>query len=216
MSERRKDNKRTIIGVAVTLVIATVVFSCKDDLPTTGSLIREEHPSQVVENMSFQQTSSGVMVLWVTSPRLERYTEGKDPYDKFPEGINVKAYTQEGDLETEITSLYARHKTASDNEIWEAYGDVVVRNYLKGETMETDTLYWDRKNKKIYTHTFVKLTTPDMFMQGFGMESDEMARNAIILQPFDSYAVVARDSLEMPYIDSVNLIGPILPKRVLR
>jgi hypothetical protein len=48
-------------------------------------------------------------------------------------------------------------------------------------------------------------------MQGIGMESDEMARNAVILNPFDSYAVVVKDSLEMPYIDSVNFIGPLLP-----
>ena len=78
--------------------------------------------------------------------------------------------------------------------------------------METDTLFWDRKNQRIYTHTMVKLTTPDLFMQGFGMESDEMARNAKILKPFDSYAVVERDSLEVPYIDTVNFIGPLFKR----
>lgn len=94
-----------------------------------------------------------------------------------------------------------------------AYGNVVINNYIKGEKMVTDTLYWDRINKKIYTKCLVKLTTPDLFMQGYGMESDDMARNAEILQPFDSYAVVSRDSLAIPYIDSVNFIGPFPRKK---
>ncbi|MCK9305754.1 MAG: LPS export ABC transporter periplasmic protein LptC [Bacteroidales bacterium] len=203
--------KKRVLGVAVTFVIATAVFSCKEHLPVTGSLVREETPTTVVEDMTFTQTNSGIISMWVTAPRMERYSEGEEPYDLFPMGINVKAYNYEGALETEITSRFARHKTARENEIWEAYGNVVVQNYIKGERMETDTLFWDRKNQKIFTHTMVRLTTPDLFMQGFGMESDEMARNAKILKPFDSYAIVARDSTEGSYIDSVNFIGPLLP-----
>lgn len=204
---------KKIWEVAVTIVIATAFFSCKEHLPVTGSLVREETPSTVVDDMTFIQTNSGIVSMLVTAPRMERFTEGDEPCDIFPMGINVKAYNQDGALETEITSVFARHKTARENEIWEAYGNVVIKNYIKGEKMETDTLYWDRKNQKIFTHTMVKLTTPDLFMQGIGMESDEMARNAKILKPFDSYAVVARDSLEIPYIDTVNFIGPLLPQK---
>jgi hypothetical protein len=48
-----------------------------------------------------------------------------------------------------------------------------------------------------------------MFMQGYGMESDEMARNAVIDNPFNSYAIVSRDSTETGYIDTANFIGPL-------
>jgi hypothetical protein len=43
-------------------------------------------------------------------------------------------------------------------------------------------------------------------MQGYGMESDEMARNAILLKHFDSYAV-AEDSTTI-LLDSLNFVGP--------
>ena len=92
---------------------------------------------------------------------------------------------------------------------------MVIINYLKGETVETDTLFWNKITQRIYTHSWVKLTTPELFMQGYGMESDEMARNAVIQNPFDSYAIVNRDSTEIPYIDTVNLIGPLPPETVL-
>jgi len=95
--------------------------------------------------------------------------------------------------------------------VWEAYGNVVVRNVMKDETMETDTLYWDRTSKEIYTDCYIRMYSPDGFMQGFGMRSDERARNAVIQRPFNSYGVVVKDSTEV-IIDTANFIGPLLPK----
>jgi hypothetical protein len=44
------------------------------------------------------------------------------------------------------------------------------------------------------------------------MESDEMARNANILRPFDSFGVVTKDSTKI-YLDTINFIGPILKNK---
>ena len=54
-----------------------------------------------------------------------------------------------------------------------------------------------------------------MYMQGYGMESDELARNAIIIKPFDSYSII-KDSTEVLYIDTVNFVGPLLAKQVIK
>ncbi len=199
--------------VAVTFVVATIILSCKENLPSTDSVDSGTFPSQIMENMSVQQTDAGIVVLRIEAPLMERFTNEKEPYDNFPKGLNVKAFTKEGLLETEIRANFAKHTNAATREVWEAHGNVVVNNYIKGERMVTDTLYWDRINKKIFTNCWVQLTTPDLFMQGYGMESDDMARNAIILKPFDSYAIVVRDSLEVPYIDTINFIGPLIPKK---
>ena len=48
-------------------------------------------------------------------------------------------------------------------------------------------------------------------MQGYGMRSDEHARNAIIYKPFNSYGVVVQDTTAF-VVDSVNFIGPF-PKK---
>ena len=96
-------------------------------------------------------------------------------------------------------------------EKWGAYGDVVIRNVIKQERMETDTLYWDQAKHEIFTHCYVKMSSPQGYMQGYGMRSDEMARNAIILRPFDSYGLMKEDST-LVRIDSANFIGPLLKK----
>ncbi|MDD3300173.1 MAG: LPS export ABC transporter periplasmic protein LptC [Bacteroidales bacterium] len=196
--------------VAVTLVIATLLFSCKEDIPRSNLSQVEELPTQIVEGMTVFQFSRGITDYIVNAPLMERYTQAETPYDVFPKGITMRGYTAEGLLETMIVADYAKNLVKEKEEIWEAYGNVVINNYLKGEKMETDTLYWNRLTQRIFTHTLVKLTTPDMFMQGYGMESDDMARNAVIEKPFDSYAIVSRDSTEISYIDTANFIGPRL------
>ena len=210
----KKINRvHNFLMVAATFVVATIILSCKESLPATDSVNPAAFPSQIIENMSVQQTDGGIVVMRVEAPVMERFTDEKEPYDNFPKGINVKAFTKEGLLETEIRANFAKHTNASTEEIWEAHGNVVVNNYIKGEKMVTDTLFWDRVNKKIFTRCWVKLTTPDLFMQGYGMESDDRASNAIILRPFDSYAIVSRDSTEVTYIDTINFIGPLFTKK---
>ena len=75
--------------------------------------------------------------------------------------------------------------------------------------METDTLYWDQAAKEIYTDCYIKMYSPSGLMQGYGMRSDEMARNSVILRLFDGYGVVVQDSTEVR-IDTANFIGPLL------
>ena len=199
--------------VAAIYLAATIFLSCSNSLPQTEEIDSSKIPTQVIDNMSVQQSEAGKPRMRLYALKMERYTNTTPAYDIFPQGINVKAFTSDGMLETEITAKIAKHIISDTTERWEAYGNVVIKNYIKGETMETDTLYWDRSLKTIYTHCLVKMKTPDMYMQGIGMKSDEMARNAIILKPFDSYGVVKRDSTEVPYIDSVNFIGPFLKKK---
>ena len=88
---------------------------------------------------------------------------------------------------------------------------MVVRNLIKQEVMETDTLYWDQKNERIYTHCYVRMYSPDGFMQGYGMEADERARERILYNQFNSYGIIVKDTTQV-MIDSVNFIGPLLKK----
>ena len=114
-------------------------------------------------------------------------------------------------METEIVADKAKHYKFKDGrDSWEAYGNVVVRNLIKQEVMETDTLYWDQNNEKIYTHCYVRMYSPDGFMQGYGMESDQRARNSIIFNPFNSYGILEQEEEEP--LDSVNFIGPLQKK----
>ena len=198
---------------ATAMAVAFVVYSCKNDLGTAEKLDLSQTPVQVVDRMFVVQSENGMLQMRMEADLMERYDNDTVSYELFPKGIAVFGYNEDGLLETEITSDEARHikEKKSKDEKWEAYGNVVVKNIINQEVMETDTLYWDRKNEKIFTHCYVKMYSPDGFMQGYGMESDQRARNSVILEPFDSYGIVVQDSTEVR-VDSVNFIGPFIKK----
>ena len=197
---------------ATAAAVAFIVYSCKGKLEMTDAVDLEDTPVQTVDDMFVVQTENGLLQMRMESPLMERYENDSLSYELFPKGIEVYGYNEEGLLETELTSDNARHLSYKDGrESWEAFGNVVVRNIINQERMETDTLYWDRKNEKLFTHCYVRLFSPDGFMQGYGMESDQRARNSVILRPFDSYGVLVHDSTEVR-IDSANFIGPLIKK----
>ena len=199
--------------IAPASAVAFVVYSCKDELGRAKDLRLDETPVQTVENMFIVQSKNGVIQMRAEGEIMEKYEKDSLSYELFPKGFSVYGYTEDGLLETEIMADNAIHTLYEDGrESWEAYGNVIVKNLIKQETLETDTLYWDQKNERIYTHCYVKMYSPSGFMQGFGMESDQRARNNIIFNPFNSYGIVVEDSTRV-VIDSINFIGP-LPKKI--
>lgn len=197
---------------ASALALALVVFSCKGDLSEAEKLDLSVTPLQTVDDMFLVRSDRGKLTMRVEAPRMEAYDRDTASYDLFPKGIKVYGYSDEGLLETTIVSDKARHDVSKNKkEVWSAFGNVVVQNIIKGEKIETDTLYWDAEAKEIWTDCYVKMSSPSGFMQGYGMRSDEMARNAILLKPFESEFILNRDSTWV-YVDSVNFIGPMLKK----
>ena len=194
------------------IAVAFVVFGCGGKLKEADKINLAETPVQVVNDMFAVNTENGLVKQRFESDVMLKFVTDTMDYDLFPEGLHVFGYTEEGLLETIIMADKAKHVAAgkrSPGELWEATGNVVVSNVIKKETMETDTLYWDRRKEEIYTDAYVKLYSEDGLMQGYGMRSDDRARNAILLRPFDSYGYSQSDSTTVK-IDSVNFIGPLL------
>lgn len=194
--------------VAISL-IAAILVSCAAKLQDIDSDQISEAPTQVIKNMNATQTDQGVKQIRLEAPLMERFEMAADSSKEFfSKGIKIFVYNEVGMLETEIVSDKAQHTLANKEEIWSAFGNVVIKNYIKGERIDTDTLYWNKEAQQIYTDCYVKLASPQGFMQGYGLMSDERARNAQLLKPFDSYGIVSNDSTSKAYIDTVNLIGP--------
>ncbi len=204
---------RIFTTIASALALAFVVYSCRSNLAEAKKLDLSETPIQVVDTMLLINSDNAQLKMRVEAGRMEVYEYDTLSYNLFPNGIHVYGYSEEGLLETIIVADKARHDkfTNRDEELWSAYGNVVVRNILKREKMETDTLYWDAKKKEIWTDCYIKMSSDDGYMQGYGMRSDEMARNSILLHPFDNEFYVNNDSLKV-VIDTLNFIGP-LPKK---
>jgi len=199
--------------MATACAVAIVLYSCGDKIDASDALDLTAVPLQTIDNMFAVQTKNGVVVMRMEADLMERYENDSTSRETFPKGVAIYSYTDEGLLETTIYSDDAVHETSKkyNEELWAAYGNVIIQNVIKREVMETDTLYWDRAKGEIHTDSYIRMYSPDGFMQGYGMRSDDKARNSIILRPFNSFGVVVQDTTVV-MIDSVNFIGPF-PKK---
>ena len=200
--------------MATALAVAFVVYSCKSKLSVAEKLDLSVTPMQVVDDMEILQTKNGNGQMRVLADVMEKYQNDTITFELFPKGLNVYAYTEDGVLESTIQSdnaLHEKSRRGNGQELWMAFGNVVIKNIVKQETMETDTIYWDQHNKEIYTDCYVRMYSPDGLMQGYGMRSDDRASNATLMRPFNNFAVVVKDSTQVR-IDSINFIGPLLKK----
>ena len=182
------------LGIAVVITAAILVVSCKSKMAQAEALNLKDTPVQTIDDMFAVQTKNGLVVMRVESSVMERYQNDSSSYESFPKGIHI---------------TNKNRSTRQQEEIWEAFGNVVIHNVLKQETMETDTLYWNQAKNEIYTDCYVKMYSPQGFLQGYGMRSDDHARNAILLEPFNGYGYTVKDSTVV-VIDSVNFIGPLV------
>lgn len=199
--------------IATASAVAFIVYSCKGKLSEADKLNLSETPMQTVSDMYLVQTTNGGVQMRVKAGLMERYENDTSSYELFPNGLEVFVYAEDGVLETYLESDNARHfkHKKKNDETWSAFGHVEVQNIIERQTLQTDTLYWDRANEEIYTDCYVRMFSDDGFVQGYGMRSDERARNMAIYKPFNGYVVVVQDTTKV-VVDSVNFVGPLLKK----
>ncbi len=163
----------TLLIFVLASVISLISVSCenKADLPKFEFL---SLPSVTVRDFETVYADSGKVQLVMTSPLMEQYDNKDKPYTEFRSGIKVIYGNGTTAPSGSITSKYAKY-TKSDN-LWELKDSVVMidENNVK---LETELLYWDQEKDLIYTDRFVKITSADEIMVGFGLESDSHLRH---------------------------------------
>ena len=81
--------------IATAAAVAFVVYSCKGKLAEADSLILEETPVQVVDNMFIVHSENGKIQLRMEADLMERYDKDTVSYELFPEGFAVYGYTND-------------------------------------------------------------------------------------------------------------------------
>jgi lipopolysaccharide export system protein LptC len=151
------------------IVIALSVISCEKKNVKYDKIDILTLPSQTAKDFTTTYTDSGKMQIVFSAPLMQRYERAETPYSEFKSGIKVIFY--DGHLEP-VASVTAKYAKYTDNKnLWELQDSVVAVNEA-GEKLETELLFWDQKKELIYNDRFVKITTEDQIVQGYGLESD--------------------------------------------
>lgn len=176
---------QTLYSVRVCLmffIALVMLYACSNDLQTVEQFTyKDKTPDEAAENITMTYSDTGVVVVIVKSPKLNKY-EGDDPYFDFPEGVYLESYENTGKINMTLTCNYAISYEYTG--ILEAQGNVVINDLIKGEVLETEHIVWNQKERRIYSDVFVKQTKADGSVSfGSGFDADDTFSKYSIRNP---------------------------------
>ncbi|PKL90295.1 MAG: LPS export ABC transporter periplasmic protein LptC [Ignavibacteriae bacterium HGW-Ignavibacteriae-2] len=101
-----------------------------------------------------------------------------EPREKLLTKVKIDFYDKNNKPASQLTSKKGRIDDITENMF--AIDSVVAFNDSSKVKLETEELMWRKSDKKIVTDKFVKITTEDEIIEGYGFESDQLLRNYIV------------------------------------
>ena len=98
------------------------------------------------------------------------YGKAKEPYWYFPEGIYVEKFDSLFHTEASIVADTAYYYDKQG--LFRFVGQVEVKS-LQGEHFETDELFWNQKEDKVYSDRFIRIEQEEKVITGIGFESNQ-------------------------------------------
>ncbi|MDT8307943.1 MAG: LPS export ABC transporter periplasmic protein LptC [Bacteroidales bacterium] len=145
----------TFLCIACTLC-AAMLFSCVNNPKEIEKMSQEsEKPVVWGENIEIIFSENASTKIQLITPKMEKYVKD-EILTIMPDGITVFFFDSLGNKNAMLEAGYAIEYQLK--KIVEAKYDVVVINE-DNDTLNTEHLIWNRHTKKIYTNTYVKITT---------------------------------------------------------
>ena len=163
-----------IIKKSIPLVVMIgMLFSCTNDSNKVRDFLAEKNlPIAVAKNANHFYKDSGKVTSKLSTSLLRDFSNReKHPYNEFPEGIKIINFENNGQDSITVIGDYAL--SYSKTSISELRGNVLVINHTYDSRLETEQLFWDKKNKYFFTEKSFKLTKTNDTVIGIGFESRE-------------------------------------------
>lgn len=160
------------------LFLLIVFNSCDDDKakPKVNLAMEEENiPIQESWNSKIIFTENGILKGILYTDYLEAY---KKPKEKLLENVKVEFFNNNGIKTSQLTSKRGRINDLTQDMY--AIDSVVAINDSANVKLETEELMWRKKDQKIVSEKFVRITTETEIIEGYGLVSDQHIQNYVI------------------------------------
>lgn len=155
------------------------VASCNNKIEKIDELgDLEGKPDVEIINMESIYNRNGKMKLKISAPVARNYTTAEEPCTEFPDGLKIIFFDEQFNEVSSLTSDYAIYYI--NKKLWKASGNVLIKN-VQGGTLQTEEIFGDEANERIYSLKYVKVTDADGsivegkggFVSNFGFTSYE-------------------------------------------
>ena len=182
--------------------------SCKDK---NDSLVAFQYDPEVVPTMitdSFTTliSDSGITRYKLIADKWMVFDKAKEPFQYFPFGIYLERFTPDFEIEATVKADTAWYY--NEKELWHLKSNVHGEN-MQGEEFDSDELFWDGENGRVYSDSYIEIKRGDTRLKGYGFESNQSMTNYRIFRPHDGLLPFSEgnrtDSLS---VDSTLVVVP--------
>lgn len=146
-----------------------VLPGCKNDLKQVQDITSQKKPAEVSTFIEAIYSDSGRVKAKLNAPKMIRYLTQKDPTIEMPNGLKVLFYDKNLVVKSTLTANSGVRFLNSG--VTRLTGNVVAIN-VKGDTMNTEELFWNEKSERVYSNTFTKVKTRKEVILSDGFESN--------------------------------------------
>lgn len=144
--------------------------SCHADQRDARTFTREDTLVERATDVQILYSDSAIVRVRIEAPVMLNYVDRDDARQVFPESVSVVFLDQNRQETSRLTARSAQR--ILEKGVVTARDSVVFQS-VAGEKVETDELNWNEKTGKIYTEKFVKVSTPDEVIYGYGLEAEQ-------------------------------------------
>lgn len=202
---------------------SVLVVACSDE---KTEVVHREVDGNVVPTMLTHDvvtviSDSGITRYRITTPVWYVYDEADVPTWKFPEGMFMEKFAP--DFSTDATIVCDSATYFKNDGTWRLDGNVNILN-TAGEKFLTQQVFWDQRDKTVYSDSFIHIEKNDRTIEGYGFESNERMTIYTVNRPSGIFPASTfknnKDSVSGTVTDSVKIEqkpGPgVLPPPVAK
>ena len=174
---------KTLTNILLTLIALSFILpSCKEERKSYVSVTSNPDSIQtmVTRDVVSLISDSGMTRYRILSKLWLVYDEAEVPTWKFPVGLKREQFDDSFRIAATVKCDSATY--FKNQKLWRLDGHVDIRN-IKKEVIETEQIFWDQVNHKVYSDSFVHIERADRILEGYGFTSNEKLTEYVIRRP---------------------------------
>ncbi|MBR4922117.1 MAG: LPS export ABC transporter periplasmic protein LptC [Bacteroidaceae bacterium] len=173
----KKDSKTYIRIINITAAFcAAVMFvlfpSCSGNRKNLADAISENDTLPTMSSLGVTTliSDSGITRYKIVTEEWVINDKKTPPYWAFEKGVYLEKFDTLFHIDASIkadTAYYYEKK-----KLWELRSNVQIQSQ-RGDKFETELLFWNEKEEKVYSDKYIRISQEDKVITGYGFESDQ-------------------------------------------
>ena len=138
---------------------------------------RDTLPSMKSLGVTTLISDSGITRYKIITEEWSIFDKKDPPYWAFEKGVYLEKFDSLLHIDASIkadTAYYYEKK-----KLWELKGNVHIQSQ-RGDKFDTELLFWDENDKKVYSDKFIRIEQEDKTITGYGFESNQELTDYVI------------------------------------